>query len=89
MAPAKDGAGSKPPGRPKDVHIIKKPAPVKDPESSAALLKATLDRTPDNPPPPQEPKTDEKPKAKPAGAASGDPEKDKKASMTPTQVLKR
>ena len=87
MAPAKTGAGSKPPGRPKDVHIIKKPAPVKDPESSAALLKATLDRTPDNPPPPEEPKTDEKPK--PKGGESEDPEKKKKASMTPTQVLKR
>ena len=87
MAPAKTGAGSKPPGRPKDVHIIKKPAPVKDPESSAALLKATLDRTPDNPPPPEEPKTDEKPK--PKGGEGDDPEKQKKASMTPTQVLKR
>lgn len=80
MTPAKTGAGSKPPGRPKDVHIIKKPAPVKDPESSAALLKASLDRTPDNPPPPQEPKTDEKPKPKTAAASTGDPEKDKKAS---------
>ena len=86
MAPAKTGAGSKPPGRPKDVHIIKKPAPVKDPESSAAALKASLDRTPDKPGPPKEPKTDEKPKPK---AATGDAEKDKKASMTPTQVLKR
>ena len=87
MAPAKTGAGSKPPGRPKDVHIIKKPAPVKDPETSAALLKSILDRTPDSPPPPEEPKTDEKPKPK---KATGDgSEKDKKASMTPTQVLKR